>query len=179
MRKFGWLPDTREKHHLVDSLLEFFCVASPDEWKRIYIDKKASVTFRVSLAHTQSHHAISAWSRKYEIQAKEIVIAEFDKKKFKDALTEVKELAFLMPDDFTKQLHSICANCGVAVVFTQHLPKAFISRASRWFHNKPIIQQSGRFRTIEQFWFTFFHEAAHIVLHGKKDIFWTLWKELK
>ena len=102
MRKFGWLPDTREKQHLVDSLLDFFCVASLDEMQRIYIDKKASVTFRVSLAHTQSHHAISAWSRKDEIQAKEIVIAEFYKKKFKDALAEIKELAFLMPDDFTK-----------------------------------------------------------------------------
>jgi transcriptional regulator with XRE-family HTH domain len=35
MRKFGWLPDTREKHVLVDSLLKFFCVASTDEWERI------------------------------------------------------------------------------------------------------------------------------------------------
>jgi Zn-dependent peptidase ImmA (M78 family) len=30
---------------------------------------------------------------------------------------------------------------------------------------------SGRFRTNDHFWFTFFHEAAHIILHGKKDIF--------
>ena len=100
-----------------------------------------------------------------------IEIAEFDKKKFKEALTEIKELAFLMPDDFTQQLQSICAQCGVAVVFTQRLPKAPISGAARWFHNKPIIQLSGRFGTNDHFWFTFFHEAAHIILHGKKDIF--------
>jgi HTH-type transcriptional regulator/antitoxin HigA len=171
LRKFGWLPDTREKHVLVDSLLKFFCVASTDEWERIYIDKEVSVAFRVSLAHTQSPHAISAWLRKGEIQAKEIEIAEFDKKKFKDALTEIKELAFMMPDDFTQQLQSICAKCGVAFVFTQNLPKAPISGATRWFHNKPIIQLSGRFKTNDHFWFTFFHEAAHIILHGKKDIF--------
>jgi addiction module HigA family antidote len=171
MRKFGWLPDTREKHVLVDSLLKFFCVASTDEWERIYIDEEVSVAFRVSLAHTQSPHAISAWLRKGEIQAKEIEIKEFDKKKFKEALTEIKELAFLMPDDFTQQLQNICANYGVAVVFTQNLPKAPISGATRWFHNKPIIQLSGRFRTNDHFWFTFFHEAAHIILHGKKDIF--------
>jgi HTH-type transcriptional regulator / antitoxin HigA len=171
MKKFGWLPDTREKHILVDSLLKFFCVASTDEWERIYIDEEVSVAFRVSLAHTQSPHAISAWLRKGEIQAKEIEISEFDKKKFKDALSEIKELAFLMPDDFTHQLQSICAQCGVAVVFTQNLPKAPISGATRWFHNKPIIQLSGRFRTNDHFWFTFFHEAAHIILHGKKDIF--------
>lgn len=171
MRKYGWLPDIREKHALVDSLLKFFCVASTDEWERIYIDDEVSVAFRVSLAHTQSPHAISAWLRKGEVQTKDMAIATFDKKKFKDALAEIKELAYLMPDDYTGQLQNICAQCGVAVVFTQNLPKAPICGATRWFHNKPIIQLSGRFRTNDHFWFTFFHEAAHIILHGKKDIF--------
>jgi HTH-type transcriptional regulator / antitoxin HigA len=171
MRKLGWLPNTSEKHVLVISLLKFFCVASPEEWERIYIHEEVSVAFRVSLAHTQSPHAISAWLRKGEIQAQEIVIKEFDKMKFKEALAEIKELAFLMPNDFTQQLQNICAKCGVAVVFTQSLPKAPISGATRWFHNKPIIQLSGRFKTNDHFWFTFFHEAAHIILHGKKDIF--------
>lgn len=171
MRKLGWLPDTKEGHILVDSLLRFFGIASPQEWEYIYIKAKVSVAFRVSLAHTQSPHAISAWLRKGEIQAKEVGIAEFDKKKFKEALLEIKELAYLMPEDFTRQLQSKCAKCGVAVVFTQNLPKAPISGAARWFHNKPIIQLSGRFKTNDHFWFTFFHEAAHIILHGKKDIF--------
>ncbi|MEO5777694.1 MAG: ImmA/IrrE family metallo-endopeptidase [Flavobacterium sp.] len=171
MQNFSWLPPRKEKHILVDNLLKFFSIASTEEWERIYVHKEVSVAFKISLAHTQSPHAISAWLRKGEIQAKEIDIAEFDKKKFKEALTEIKELAFLMPDDFTHQLQKICANCGVAVVFTQNLPKAPISGATRWFHNKPIIQLSGRFRTNDHFWFTFFHEAAHIILHGKKDIF--------
>lgn len=171
MRKLRWLPNTKEKHILVDSLLKFFCIASADEWGRIYVDEEVSVAFRVSLAHTQSPHAISAWLRKGEIQAKEIEITEFDKKKFKETLAEIKELAFFMPIDFKNQLQKICAKCGVAVVFTQTLPKAPISGATRWFHNKPIIQLSGRFKTNDHFWFTFFHEAAHIILHGKKDIF--------
>ncbi len=171
MRKCAWLPDTKEKHILVDNLLKFFSVASTDEWKKIYVNEEVSVAFKISLAHTQSPHAISAWLRKGEIQATEIDIAEFDKKKFKEALAEIKELAFLMPDDYTQQLQHICAKCGVAVVFTQNLPKAPISGATRWFHNKPIIQLSGRFKTNDHFWFTFFHEAAHIILHGKKDIF--------
>ena len=123
------------------------------------------------MAHTQSPHAISAWLRKGEVQAQEIEIAEFDKKKFRDLLTEIKELAFLMPDDFAHRLQNICAQCGVAVVFTPNLPKAPISGATRWFHNKPIIQLSGRFKTNDHFWFTFFHEAAHIIFHGKKDVF--------
>jgi HTH-type transcriptional regulator / antitoxin HigA len=163
MRKYGWLPDTKEKHVLVDSLLKFFCVASTDEWKRIYVDEEVSVAFRASLAHTRSPHAISAWLRKGEIQTDEIEIAEFDKRKFKNAMSDLKELAFSMPVDFTQQLQNVCAKCGVAVVFTQNLSKAPISGATRWVHNKPVIQLSGRFRTDDHFWFTFF-----LLLNSKK-----------
>jgi Zn-dependent peptidase ImmA (M78 family) len=34
-----------------------------------------------------------------------------------------------------------------------------------------MIQISLRGRFEDHFWFTFFHEAGHILLHGKKDIF--------
>jgi Zn-dependent peptidase ImmA (M78 family) len=34
-----------------------------------------------------------------------------------------------------------------------------------------MIQLSLRGRVEDHFWFTFFHEAGHILLHGKKDIF--------
>ncbi len=171
IRKLGWLPDTREKHILVDHLLKFFGVASTEEWETIYVAEEVSVAFRVSLAHTQSPHAISAWLRMGELQSKNLQIAPFDKKKFKEALFEIKELAFIMPEDFAGKLQNICANCGVALVYTPKLPKAPISGATRWFHNKPVIQLSGRYKTDDHFWFTFFHEAAHIILHGKKDIF--------
>lgn len=171
MRKLGWLPNTNEVHVLVDSILRFFGIASPQEWERIYMDDEVSVSFRVSLSHTKSPHAISVWLRKGELQAQEMDIDNFDKNKFKDTLVEIKKLAFLMPENYTDQLQNICAKCGVAVVFTPNLPKAPISGATRWYLGKPIIQLSGRYKTDDHFWFTFFHEAAHIILHGKKNIF--------
>ncbi|NLT03299.1 MAG: ImmA/IrrE family metallo-endopeptidase [Bacteroidales bacterium] len=30
---------------------------------------------------------------------------------------------------------------------------------------------TGRYKRNDIFWFTFFHEAGHILLHGKKDVF--------
>ncbi|MCC5926988.1 MAG: ImmA/IrrE family metallo-endopeptidase [Bacteroidetes bacterium] len=171
MRKLGLLPNTREDHILVDRLLKFFGIASTEEWKRIYLDSEVSVAFRVSLAHTKNPHAISAWLRMGELQAQKFNLATFDKSSFKSALTTIKELAFVMPDDFTHQLQTICSECGVAVVFTPNLPKAPISGATRWHHGKPIIQLSGSYKCSDHFWFTFFHEAAHILLHGKKDVF--------
>jgi addiction module HigA family antidote len=171
MKKLGWLPKTKEKHVLINSLLKFFSIASIEEWTRIYTDKKVSVAFRISLAYTKSPEAISAWLRRGEIQAEAIKINDFDKKKFKESLQEIKELAFFMPNDITQKLQTVCASCGVAVVFTPNLPRAPISGATRWHHGRPIIQLSGRYKKDDRFWFTFFHEAAHIILHGKKDIF--------
>jgi Zn-dependent peptidase ImmA (M78 family) len=33
------------------------------------------------------------------------------------------------------------------------------------------MQISLRYTTDDQFWITFFHEAGHILLHGKRDVF--------
>lgn len=171
LKKLGFLPETKEKHVLVDSLLKFYCVASVEEWEKIYLKNKVTVAFKVSLAHTKSPHAISAWLRMGEIQSKEIALAPFDKKKFRASLYEIKELAFKRPNDFATKLKDICAKSGIALVFTKNLPKAPISGATRWFQNKPIIQLAGKFAKNDHFWFTFFHEAAHILLHGKKEVF--------
>jgi len=146
-------------------------VASPKEWEHIYVDKEVSVSFRISLANTKSPHAVSAWLRIGELQSKHIQLNTFDKSKFKKALLEIKKLAIQMPDDFSRNLQIICAKCGVPVVYTPTLPKVSISGATRWFRYNPIIQLTTGFITNDHFWYTFFHEAAHVILHGKKEIF--------
>lgn len=171
MKKFGWLPDTSEKYILVNALLSFFSVASTNEWERIYIKNEVSAAFRISLANTSNPYSIAAWLRMGELEAKKLHLVEYDKRKFKDVLPGIKELAFESPKDFPDKLQKICASCGVAVIYTPNLPKAPISGAARWFHNTPLIQLSGRYKTDDHFWFTFFHEAGHIIEHGKKDVF--------
>jgi HTH-type transcriptional regulator / antitoxin HigA len=98
-------------------------------------------------------------------------LQKYDKQKFNNILQDIKRLSFDQPSDFATRLQEICASCGVAVVYTRNLPKASISGATRWQNNKPIIQLSGRYKTNDHFWFTFYHEAGHILLHGKKDFF--------
>src|SRR5262249_40843936 len=41
-----------------------------------------------------------------------------------------------------------------------------------WRHGTiPVIQQSLRHKTNDHFWFTFFHEAAHIILHSSRALY--------
>lgn len=171
LKTYGVLPNTKEKDVLVQSLLSFFGVGTPNQWERIYLNQEVSVAFRISLANTNSPHAMSAWLRIGELEAKKLELEKFDKHLFKDSLKDIKEIAYKHPDNFSQSLQDLCTKCGVAVVYVRNLPKAPISGATRWFQNVPLIQLSGRYKTNDHFWFTFFHEAGHILLHGKKDIF--------
>ena len=65
-----------------------------------------------------------------------------------------------------------CAAVGVAIVFVPELPRLRIFGAARWLSpDKALIQLSLYYKKHDQLWFSFFHEAAHVLLHGRRDIF--------
>ncbi|MBU2445703.1 MAG: HigA family addiction module antidote protein [Bacteroidetes bacterium] len=173
MTKLGWIPKVDDTIELIKVVLSYFGIASPEQWEKIYIKDEESVAFRMSLAHVNEPQSISAWLRKGEIDARELKLKEYSKDNFKNALIDIKNISYKHPKNFKEQLQKICAESGVALIYTPNLPKATISGAARWIFNTtvPLIQLSGRYKTNDHFWFTFFHEAGHILLHGKKDIF--------
>lgn len=171
MKKLGWIADTNDKCELVSNLLRFFQVASPDAWRAIYLSQKASVSYRMPLVTANEPGAIAAWLRQGEIQASKLKLPDFDKSSFKDVLKEVRLLVRDHPINYKEQLQSACTSAGVALVYTPNLPKATPCGAARWYNDHPLIQLSGRYKTNDSLWFTFYHEAGHILLHGKKDVF--------
>lgn len=171
MKKNGWISESKRSPALVNEMLKFFGIAKPEQWNRIYTEEQTSVAFRISLAHVNNAGAISVWLRKGQLDAGKIKLKSFTKNQFRKALKTIRELAYKHPKDFKKKLQDVCASVGVAVVYVPNLPKAPISGAARWIYDKPVIQLSGRYKSNDHFWFTFFHEAGHILLHGKKDIF--------
>lgn len=145
--------------------------STPQAWEDYYLKQELKVAFSISLAHTNEPYAISAWLRKGEIQAAENPTITYSDKVFRELLPELKSLMANQPADFLLQLQTICAKAGVKVVYTPCLPKAPINGSTRWLNDTPLIQLSGRYKRNDNFWFAFFHEAGHILLHGKKDIF--------
>lgn len=158
----------REK---TSALLDFFRVSSHHAWEDYYFNKELKVRFRISLAHTNEPYAISAWLRQGELQAAAMTAHPFNPQLFKESLAEIKQIATKHPNGFFKKLQAICLKSGVKVVHTPCINKAPINGSARWINDTPIIQLSGRYNRNDIFWFTFFHEAGHILLHGKKDIF--------
>lgn len=169
MAKLGWLNKQSSAKDKLVELLQFFGIASVDQWQEVW--PKVSVAYRQNQKHEVSPEAVSAWLRQGEVEAKQIPCAEFNKEKFRFALDTIRGLTDTGPETFVPAMRQACAEAGVAVVLVPSLPKTGVSGATRWVHSNPIIQLSLRYRSNDHFWFTFFHEAGHILLHGKKELF--------
>jgi addiction module HigA family antidote len=171
MIKKGWLGPATSMQEKTNELLAFFGFSNHSAWEDYYFRQQLKVAFRISLAQTKEPYAISAWLRKGELQAAGLEANDYSEKKFKDALPQIKSIMAAHPEDFFSQLQRICLEAGVKVVHTPCINKAPINGSARWLNDTPFIQLSGRYKRNDIFWFTFFHEAGHILLHGKKDIF--------
>lgn len=171
MMELGWIPLVKTVEEKVKVLLSFFQVSTDRAWEDYYLNQQLKVAFRISLNNTKEPHAISAWLRQGEIQAAGMEASVFSEKALREAIPAMKELCAKHPEGFAQTLQEQCAEVGVKLVYTPCLPKAPINGSTRWLNDTPCIQMTGRHKRNDIFWFTFFHELGHILLHGKKDIF--------
>jgi HTH-type transcriptional regulator/antitoxin HigA len=171
MRKKGLISATRKPQEIVVELLQFFCIANPDAWKDVCAVDFAS--FRQAGQYQPDAYALSVWLRQGELQASEIDSLPYDKQAFRELLqTELRTFTLQTPSEFAEKLIEVCAGVGVAVVYVSQTQGTHVSGAARWLtKDKALIQLSLRYKRNDQFWFSFFHEAAHILLHGKKETF--------
>lgn len=170
MVKFGWIEKFADPKAQLVALLRFFGIASVSQWEEMW--PNLNVAYRQHKHHEVLAESVSAWLRQGEIEASRIACEPYDKSAFRAALDEVRKLTTESPEVFVPRMQELCAKAGVAVVFVPGLPKSGASGATRWISShKAIIQLSLRYKTDDHLWFTFFHEAGHILLHGKKELF--------
>ena len=164
--------DARSKPGLVDECLGFFGVASPDEWRTHYLAMECA--FRRSRADQCDVGAISAWLRLGEQESEKLGTRSYDRSGFEAALDEIRALTVEPPEVFEPRVRALLRRAGVGFVLVPAIPRARVSGLARWLSPKhPLIQLSLYGKTNDKFWFTFFHEAAHILLHaGDKKSVW-------
>lgn len=170
MAKLGWVEATKDRIQRCLNLLTFFSVASPEQWIKYWENR--SVAYRKSVAFESDAPATIAWLRMGEIEAEKIICQPYNATKFRRALDEIRTLTVYPHKIFLPKISILCAEAGVAVVFLPALPKTGVCGVTRWLTpTKPLIQMSFRYRTNDHFWFTFFHEAKHVLQENKSEIF--------
>jgi len=176
LKKCGVLPNLhnrgKNKNVLLRNLLRFFGVASPEEWQTVY--GEMAVAYRRNPRQSDPK-SVAVWLRLGELQLAEMDCPRFDRKRFEVALTHIRTLTLLPPEEFESQLKRSCLDAGVMLVLVPAIPRARVSGAARWMNRKPIIQLSLYGKQNDRFWFTFFHEACHILQNSQSQVFLDEW----
>jgi plasmid maintenance system antidote protein VapI len=167
MARFGWLKNATSAAERLRFALDFFGVSSVDEWRDSWLSERAGLTaYRTSPVFTAQAASVAAWLRRGELAAQELRVAPWSRRDFELLLPTLKALTRVRePAEFIPQLQRQCAACGVAVVVVRAPKGCPASGATRVKNGQAILQLSVRYLRDDSFWFTFFHEAGHLVLH--------------
>jgi len=172
LRKRGLVRTGVDAKSQLEDALRFFGVGSVRAWKD-YWGRQIEHAYAFRRAAKQARHVgrIAAWLRLGEIEAQGKQCAPFNQRAFQARLRKLRGLTNQRPEVFEPALDAL-VECGVVVSLVKEIAGAGVSGATRWLgKNKAHIQLSLRYKTDDQFWFTFFHEAGHVVLHGKDAMF--------
>ncbi len=173
MQDQGLIPRKRSDFEKISACLEYFGVPSVSDWNDTYEGSHRLAAYRKSPTFESDEAATIVWLRQGEVFASKNQTEIWDAKKFMAALPEIRELTLIKsPKDFIPKLMELCASCGVSVVISPTPPKCRASGVSRFLSKqKAQIMLSVRYLSDDHFWFTFFHEAAHLLLHSESPIF--------
>ncbi len=152
------------KVRVVGECLAFFGVASPEQWRARCVGTEGA--FRRGTAKDGDRASTAVWLRLGELQAEQLRLPAYDRERFTQALKEIRDLTVEPPDVFEPRMRSLLHAAGVGFVLVPAIPRARVSGVARWLHRNPLIQLSLFGKTNDRFWFSFFHEAAHILLHA-------------
>lgn len=173
MIRFGWISPDPHPSEEVTACLRFFDVPSISSWHERYDAFQQMVAFRTSPSFDSLPAAVIAWLRRGEIEADAINCDAWNPESFRASLSQIRSLTREEdPKGFLPALRDLCAASGVAVVVVRAPRGCRASGATRFLsQQKALLQLSFRYLSDDHFWFTFFHEAAHLLLHGQDGFF--------
>lgn len=166
----GAIEPSNDKVRLLEAVLAFFGVATVEAWKEGWL--MPQFAFRKSLAFEGKVGAMATWLRLGEIEAQNVECGSFDRAAFRKALDKIRTLTLDGPETFVPRMRKLCASKGVAVALVPEIKGAPVSGAAKWLTPiKAMICLNLRGKSNDRFWFTFFHEAGHILNDSKKETF--------
>ena len=165
LSKQGFVESTRKVKERIVNLRGFFAVSN------LQNISKVNVAYRKANISNENDYALSAWVRIAEINSQKIETDKFNKKKLIDSIQRIRELTMSKDASFYKELVDLLSECGVALVIANHIKGTGIHGVTfiNSKRNKLIIQLSVRGRFADKFWFTLFHELAHIINDETED----------
>lgn len=160
LAKRGFVEATRKAGERVVNLRRFFAVSDLNNIPKL------NVAYKKANTKKDNKYALLAWIRIAELQSQQVKTQKFSRKKLLEAIPFIKEITMRSTENFIYELTDLLAECGIALVLSNHLQGTGVHGVTflNSKKNKLIIQLSVRRKSADIFWFTLFHELAHIII---------------
>lgn len=161
MSRFGWVPETRDAKEKVIYLRKYFGIV---ELSLLENEQITRIACRRLAITEKSDLALMAWVQEAKIIARGIQTEPINIKGLIAAIPDIRKMTVMKPNEFCPKVKKYLADCGIALVFLPHLKGSFLQGATFLDGNKIVVGLTARGKDADKFWFSLFHELAHIVL---------------
>ncbi|WP_210132131.1 ImmA/IrrE family metallo-endopeptidase [Stenotrophomonas rhizophila] len=170
MKKFGWIPSrSSDESDLALEVASFMGVRSISEFEDAFGTLEEALAFRRSATFASEIGAVSAWYRAAELRSQELGSIKWSSASFLSSLHEARSYSLIRdPALFVPKLIDLFASCGVALCILPAPSGCPVSGIAMVSRGRAMISLSSRHLTDDHFWFSLFHEAAHLILHSGK-----------
>jgi HTH-type transcriptional regulator / antitoxin HigA len=170
MQKFGWIEKALNRDDQTAECLSFFGVSTLAQWQGRYEGAFQHAAYRRSTAYASCEVATTAWLRQGEIETDGDEVANWSPEVLEQQIPHFRRLTwYKSPALFLSRLKHAFAKAGVKFAIVRAPKGCAVSGAVRILaDDTPHVQLSFRYLSDDQFWFSLFHEVAHLLLHYDK-----------
>lgn len=169
LRERDYITQPRVNGETVSELLSFFAVSGIPQWEALH--NNLAARFRESPSLVASRKSQVAYLRICEIRAEVWDLPPYNRERMEAAVQTVRQNLHRDPQDLLQLATEVLKEAGVALIVEPATEKSRLSGAAFWpRRNKAILALTMRFKTADHLWFSFFHEAGHILLHRDRQI---------
>lgn len=160
MAQYGWIADTSKWPERVINLRKYFEVAQLEFLRGTLV---SGIACRKLSETEKSDYALLAWVQKARIEARKILTKPVNEKRLAKVIPQIRAMTVLPPEEFGSKLVTTLAECGIALVFLPHIGGSFLHGATFGDKNKMVVGLTLRGKDADKFWFSLFHELAHVI----------------
>jgi len=160
MSKNGWVPKTTQATEKVVHLRKYFEVV---QLGLLHGSLTPGIACRRLADNENANYALYAWAQKAKLDARHTNTKPIDTNKLSKIIPHIREMTRGNPKTFCGELVRMLGDCGIATIFLPHIGGSFLHGATFYDGDKIVMGLTVRGKDADRFWFSFFHEIAHII----------------
>ena len=170
MHRFGWIHRAESREDQIAECLGFFDVSTLAQFQGRYKGAFDLATYRRSSVYRSCEVATTAWLRQGEIETQSDTVADWSPDALENQIPHFRRMTwYKSPALFLPKLKAAFSEAGVKFAVVRTPKGCTASGAVRILADgRPHVQLSFRYLSDDQFWFSLFHEIAHLLLHYDK-----------